>query len=403
MAAGNRTTVGGHGGRRPLRAVGLLLLSLLVLFAVGAGWIYFKIDGNITTFGAEGMSPDRPAVAVGGRNVLLIGTDSRAGDNHALGGGRGTVGRSDTAILLHVHEDGRHAVAVSIPRDTLVDIPPCRLPDGSWTAPRRNAMFNSAFSVGRTRAGNPACTQNTIEQMSGVRVDHTVVIDFQGFARMTSAVGGVPVCVPEDVYEGDLNPRRGSRGRLVLPKGPQTVSGQHALDYVRVRHGIGDGSDIGRIQRQQAFLASLLKKIKGQGFNPTTLLPLADAATKSMTVDPGLDSPNKLLSFALSLRDLDLRGTTFVTLPWHSLGDRVTVAQPAADELWAAIKADRPVESPGGRNGQGTGHAGTRTGGAPGAEARGDGSPGTGDSHSSAPVDGARAASDDLCAGLSHG
>ncbi|MFH8345080.1 LCP family protein [Streptomyces sp. NPDC018045] len=343
-AAGRAEGRAVRGRRRPLRTVGIVAVSLLVLITAGAGWFYFKLNGNITTFGAEGVSPERPAEGAGGQNVLVIGSDSRSGDNSSLGGGEGDVGRSDTAFLLHIYGDSKHAVAVSIPRDTLVEIPPCRLPNGKWTAPRHQAMFNAAFSVGESPQGNPACTQNTVEKLAGVRVDHTVVVDFAGFSAMTSAIGGVPVCLPKDIYEGDLNPNRHSRGKQIFAKGKQTVSGQQALDYVRIRHGIGDNSDIGRIQRQQAFVGSLLKKVKEQGFNPTTLLPLANAATRSMTVDPGLDSADKLLSFAMSLKDIDLHNTKFVTLPWRYQGERVAIEHPAADRLWADIKADRTLD-----------------------------------------------------------
>ncbi|MEU9125837.1 LCP family protein [Streptomyces sp. NPDC048506] len=319
-------------------------LSLLVLLVAGTGWIYLRLNGNITTFGSDGVSRDRPAAGIGGSNVLVIGSDSRSGGNRELGGGEGDVGRSDTAFLLHVYGDGKHAVAVSFPRDTLVDIPPCRLPDGRWTRPQSQAMFNAAFSVGQTAKGNPACTQNTVERLTGLRVDHTVVVDFEGFSQMTSAVGGIPVCLPKDVYQGDLNPHRGTKGKLIFAKGPQTVSGQKALDYVRLRHGIGDGSDIGRIRRQQAFVSSLIKKIKAQGVDPSTLLPLANAATRSMTVDPGLGSADKLISFAMSLKDIDLHNTKFVTMPWRYQGERVAVVHPEADALWAALRADRTVD-----------------------------------------------------------
>ncbi|NIY63289.1 cell envelope-related transcriptional attenuator [Streptomyces malaysiensis] len=331
-------------GRRPLRIALLIVVSFLVLLGGGVGWIYFKLNGNITTFGADGLSDNRPEGNAAGQNVLVIGSDSRSGDNSRLGGGSGDVGRSDTALLLHVYSDGKHAVGVSIPRDTLVDIPPCRLPDGSWTRTRRNAMFNSAFSVGETAQGNPACTQNTVERLTGLRMDHTVVIDFEGFSRMTSAVGGVQVCVPQDVYERDLSPSRATRGKRIFSKGVQTVSGQKALDYVRIRHGIGDGSDIGRIQRQQAFISGLFKKVKSRGFDPTTLYPLADAATKSMTVDPGLGSAKKLMSFAMSLKSIDLHNTKFITIPWRYQGERVAVVQPDADQLWADIRADRTID-----------------------------------------------------------
>ncbi|NED86259.1 LytR family transcriptional regulator, partial [Streptomyces sp. SID11233] len=134
-----------------------------------------------------------------------------------------------------------------------------------------------------------------------------------------------------------------TRGDLVFHEGLQKVSGQRALDYVRLRHGVGDGSDIGRIKRQQAFVSALLKKVKEKGLTPTKLLPLAEAATGSMTVDPGLGSADKMLSFGLSLKNVDLHNTKFVTVPWRYEGERVAVVQPDADRLWAALKADKPL------------------------------------------------------------
>ncbi|WP_369360372.1 LCP family protein [Streptomyces sp. cg2] len=342
----------GERGRRVgrARATAAALVSALVLLVAGAGWLYLRLNGDITTFGEDGLSRDRPA-AGGGTNVLVIGSDSRAGRNRRLGGGEGDVGRSDTAFLLHVYGDGRHALAVSFPRDALMQIPPCRLPDGRWTPQRPAAMFNSAFTVGRTANGNPACTQNTVERLTGLRVDHTVVVDFAGFATLTTAVGGVSVCLPQDVYEGDLDPHRAVRGRLVFPRGPQTVSGQRALDYVRLRHGLGDGSDIGRIKRQQAFTAALIKKVRARGMNPSALFPLARAATAAMTVDPGLGSADRLLAFALSMKDVDLHNTKFLTLPWRYQGARVAVVHPDADRLWSALRADRPVDGAAARPG----------------------------------------------------
>ncbi|MFC0847497.1 LCP family protein [Streptomyces noboritoensis] len=330
--------------RGKLRLVLALLVSLLVLAVAGVGWLYLQLNGDIRTFDDGGVSGERPAASAKGQNVLVIGSDSRAGDNEQYGHGDGDIGRSDTAFLMHVHADHKHATAVSIPRDTLVDVPPCKLPNGTWTKTRHNVMFNSAFSVGDTAKGNPACTQNTVEKLTGLRVDHTVVVDFAGFAKMTEAVGGVQVCVPKDIYQGDLNPNLHARGERLFTKGVQEVSGQKALDYVRIRHGIGDGSDIGRIQRQQAFIASLMKKVKSQGLSPTTLFPLAKAATASMTVDPGLGSADKLISFAMSMKSIDLHNTKFVTLPWRYEGARVAIVKPQADALFAALRADRTVD-----------------------------------------------------------
>ncbi|MEU5436122.1 LCP family protein [Streptomyces sp. NPDC020719] len=341
--------------RRGVRLALAVVVSFVVLAVAGAGWLYLQLNGNINTFDDGGVSGDRPAASTKGQNVLVIGSDSRAGDNVQYGHGQGDIGRSDTAFLMHVHADHKHATAVSIPRDSLVDVPPCKLPNGQWTQTQHNVMFNSAFSVGDTIKGNPACTQNTVEKLTGLRVDHTVVVDFAGFAKMTKAVGGVQVCLPKDVYEGDLNPNRHSRGEKIFDKGVQDVSGQKALDYVRIRHGIGDGSDIGRIQRQQAFISSLMKKVKSQGLNPTSLFPLAQAATKSMTVDPGLGSADKLISFAMSMRNIDLHNTKFVTLPWRYEGARVAVVKPQADALFAALRADRTVDGKdaGGKSGEG--------------------------------------------------
>ncbi|MFI6053235.1 LCP family protein [Streptomyces violascens] len=357
---GGRAAAAGRQRRRSkakLRiAVTVSLLVVLGLLAVGAGWIYVQLDDNIETFGADGISDNRPPVSANGSNVLVIGTDARTDGNSGLSGGnKSDIGRSDTSFLLHTYADRKHAIAVSIPRDTLVDIPPCELPDGSWTRPRTNTMFNAAYSVGQSATGNPACTQNTVEKLTGLRVDHTVVVDFKGFAKLTEAVGGVQVCLPQDIYQKDLNPNRLTRGNQIFAKGPQTVSGRKALDYVRIRHGIGDGSDMGRIKRQQAFVASLLKKIKDDGMSPTSLLPLANAATESLTVDPGLGSAQKLISFVMSLRDIDLHNTKFVTLPWRYRGARVAIVHPDAEGLWSALKADRTLD---GQEGTGNRHAG---------------------------------------------
>ncbi|MEC3995756.1 LCP family protein [Actinacidiphila sp. DG2A-62] len=328
-----------------------VVVALAVLVVGAGGAIYLKLNANISTFDAAGLSKNRPAAAQADANgdkpvnVLLIGSDTRSGENGKLGGSAaGPIGRSDTTILLHVYPDHKHAVGISIPRDSLVDIPPCLLPDGQWSPDQPKAQFNSAFSMGNTAKGNPACTQNTVEKLSGLRVDHTMVVDFAGFAAMTSAVHGVEVCVPNNIYQGDMNPNLGYKGNVVLQAGMQNLSGQKALDYVRVRHGVGDNSDVGRMMRQQAFLSALISKVKKNGMNPTTLLPLADAATKSLTVDPGLGSASKLMSFGLSLKNIDLKNIQFVTAPWKYDGPRIDLVHPDVDDLFAELRADRTLE-----------------------------------------------------------
>ena len=337
----------GSSGRRRRRRI-LLSIGVVIAMVLGTAvaWgavEYQKLDAHIQTFSEQGVSKHRPPPSFAGQNILLIGSDTRTGDNAQLGGKGDAVGRSDTTLLVHIYSDNKHAVAVSIPRDALVTIPSCRLPDGSWSPPQYGAMFNEAFSMGQSPRGNPACTQNTVEQLTGMRVDHTIVANFAGFAALTKVVGGVRVCLPHALYQGDLNPNLGTQGKLVFKAGIQRVSGAKALDYVRIRHGIGDGSDIGRIRRQQAFLASVVRKVRAEGLTPTHLLPLAEAATKYFTVDQGLGSPAKLLSFALSLRQIQTKDITFVTTPWRYDGARVALVHPAVDRLWSALKADQPL------------------------------------------------------------
>jgi LCP family protein required for cell wall assembly len=352
MTGSHAPDAGGRHGRRAARGqkrkrsrkgrIALICGAVAVALIAGVGAIYLKLNGNIQTFDGQGVSKHRPPDTAG-ENVLLIGSDTRANGNDALGGEKGGVAHSDTTILLHVYADHKHAIGVSIPRDSLVDIPPCRLPDGRWTPDQPSAMFNSAFTMGNSEQGNPACTQNTVEKLTGLRIDHTMVVDFKGFSSMTSAVGGVDVCLPKDIYQGDLNPKLPYRGKLIFHKGMQKVSGQKALDYVRLRHGIGDGSDIGRMRRQQAFLSQLIKKVQGKGFSPTTLWPLANAATKSLTVDPGLGTPQKLMSFAMSLKGVNLKNIKFLSAPWRYDGERVALVHPDVDTLWSLLKNDRTI------------------------------------------------------------
>ncbi|MFD8752534.1 LCP family protein [Kitasatospora sp. NPDC059577] len=326
--------------------------GVLVLIAGAGGAIYFKLNANIKSFDADAIAGDRPpeakADADGNKpvNILLIGSDSRGKNNADLGGGEDGGARSDTTILLHVYADHKHAVGISIPRNTMVQLPSCKLPNGKWTKGGNTDLFNAAFSTGGSDDGNPACTQNTVEKVTGIRVDHTMVVDFNGFAAMTKAVNGVDICLPQAIYEGDINPNLHKKGALVLPQGKQTVDGQKALDYVRLRHGIGDGSDIGRMKRQQAFMSSLISKIKKDGLSPTNLLPLADAATKSLTVDPGLDSADKLLSFGLSLKNIDMHDLKFVTAPWRyrTQDSNIDLIQPDANKLWETLKADQTID-----------------------------------------------------------
>ncbi|MER7742232.1 LCP family protein [Streptomyces sp. NPDC096538] len=318
-----------------------IAVSLALVGGAAAGWaVYMKLEGNITPDEAAAAElaryeEDRPTALVkDALNLLLIGSDSRAGaENGRYGHDPGTE-RSDTVILLHLSAGRQSATAVSIPRDLMVDVPGCRRPDGSRSAPMF-AQFNAAFEV-----GGSACTVRTVEKLTDIRLDHHVVVDFQGFKDMVDAVDGVEVCLREPIDDKDAH--------LRLPAGRVTLDGEQALGYVRARKTLGDGSDTGRIERQQRFLGALVNKVRSNGvlLNPVKLYPLLDAATSSLTTDPELASLRGLYELVRGLRDIPTEGVQFLTVPRESYaGDvnRDQLAQPAAGELFERLRKDEPV------------------------------------------------------------
>ncbi|MFE7536400.1 LCP family protein [Streptomyces rhizosphaericola] len=327
--------------KRPWLRWAALGASFLVLVSAGVGWwIYNKLDGNITTdTGAAAelkvYEKERPTpVAMDAQNILLIGSDSRAGDNSRYGRDDGGSQRSDTTILLHLAADRKSATAVSLPRDLMVEIPACRTGDDKETR-ERFGQFNSAFEL-----GGSACTIRTVERLTGIRIDHHMVVDFNGFKDMVDAVDGVEICLKEPINDKDAH--------LELPAGRQTLNGEEALGYVRARKTLGDGSDTERMERQQRFLGALVNKMQSNGvlLNPTRLYPVLDAATKSLTTDPGLDSLRDLYDLVRSMRDVPTDQVQFLTVPrqpYRNNPNRDELVEPDAGELFKQLREDKPV------------------------------------------------------------
>lgn len=327
-------------------------LSVLLMSAAGAGWwFYERLDGNIrtdtrTAHELEKYAAERPAPVVrDAQNILLIGSDNRGGKGNGKYGHDTGTQRSDTTILLHVAADRRSATAVSLPRDLMVDVPACGTADGGRSEARK-AQFNWAFEF-----GGAACTIRTVEKLTGIRVDHHMIVDFNGFKNIVDAVGGVPVCLKEPIDDAEAH--------LRLPAGRQVLHGEEALGYVRARYSIGNGSDTERIGRQQEFLGSLVKKLKSNGvlLNPVKLYPVLDAATSSLTTDPGLDSLKALYDLVREVRDIPDAGIRFLTVPrqpYRYDPNRDELVQPAADTLFGQLRLDQPVSAPEGTAG---GHA----------------------------------------------
>ncbi|WP_443061004.1 LCP family glycopolymer transferase [Streptomyces sp. NBC_00464] len=315
--------------------------SFVVLVAAGAGWwLYKKLDGNIrtdTSAAAElkAYEKERPSSVVhDAQNILLIGSDSRAGDNSKYGRDDGGSQRSDTTILLHLAADRKSATAMSLPRDLMVNIPECHKSDKSVSKPQF-AQFNWAFEFGGT-----ACTIRTVEKMTGIRIDHHMVVDFNGFKNMVDAVDGVEICLKQPIDD--------SAAHLKLPSGRQKLNGEQALGYVRARKSIGNGSDTERMDRQQQFLGALVNKVQSNGvlLNPTRLYPVLDAATKALTTDPGLDSLKDLYDLVRGMRNVPTDKVQFLTVPrqpYSANRNRDELVQPDADKLFKQLRDDKPV------------------------------------------------------------
>ncbi|WP_424886450.1 LCP family protein [Streptomyces sp. SAI-126] len=329
-----------------MKAAGLTLAGLLVLGAGTAGWVYWHLNNNIKSVDINSaLGDDRPAkvtptptalqeeaaLPTEALNILVLGSDSRSGkENQALGGGSSTGARSDTAMVVHVDAGRTKATVVSIPRDTLVTRPSCPLESGGSTAVSYGAMFNSAYAV-----GGPVCAVKTVESITNVRMDHYIEIDFSGFAKLVNALGGVTVTTDEDIDDDDSH--------LHLKAGTHHLDGKRALALARTRHGIGDGSDLGRIGLQQKLVKALLEQISSTNLltSPTKLYSVADAITGSLTTDTGFDSLTELMSLGESLKGLSSDEVKTVTMPVvtaPSNPNRVVAKEPAASELWESLR-----------------------------------------------------------------
>ncbi|MGV4985602.1 LCP family protein [Streptomyces sp. NRAIS4] len=329
---------------RALKAVGITLTGVLVLGAALAGYAYWHLNDNIKGVDINSaLGDDRPAKAVvnpsaaasplptGSLNVLVLGSDSRSGKaNKELGGGDSSGARSDTAMVVHLDAGRTSATVVSIPRDTLVTRPSCPLASGGSTAVAYGAMFNTAYEV-----GGPVCAVKTVESITNVRMDHYIEIDFSGFAHLVDALGGVDVTTTRDI-DDDMS-------HLHLEAGHHHLGGEQALALARTRHGIGDGSDLGRIGLQQMLVKDLLEQMSSTSLltDPARLYRVADAVTAGLTTDTGLDSLTELIRLGQSLEGLTAGHVKTVMMPVvtaPSDPNRVIAKEPAARDLWASLR-----------------------------------------------------------------
>ncbi|MGG7463045.1 LCP family protein [Plantibacter sp. YIM 135347] len=316
-----------------------VLAVVLVAGIAFAAVTYFRVVGNISDNVVARPGQSETPLAIpnwdGAVNLLIMGSDTRTGQTTGEYGQADEAGaRSDVMMVLHVSADHKNATLISIPRDTMLPIPECTDPDGTVVDAQSIGQINGALDHG------PYCSLDAIKQFTGLDIDHFIVVDFDAVIGMTDAVGGVDVCVAEDVDD----PYSG----LSLTAGEHSIQGAQALAFLRTRHGFGDGSDLGRIGAQQTFLSALARKVKSAGTlsNPIALFNLADAATKSVTVDEGLGSPAALVGLAGTLANVDLDKMVLVQLPVEDYPADPNRVQPIDDQaqaIFAALKADQPL------------------------------------------------------------
>ena len=348
VRARHATKITGH---PILKFVAFSAIAAVSFTAVFVQTYVGKVEARITTENIDPLlGPDRPEIVVNpedgaaGRalNIVLMGSDDRSGENAAIGGFEQGK-RNDTTLIMHISADRERVEVVSIPRDTMVQISDCERSDGTsqrgW-----KAEFNVAFANGAANGNNAdgaACTVKTIEALTNIYIDHYAVIDFVGFRDMVNAVNGVPMCIPyeyADAYSGTY-----------LSPGPQVLTGDQAISYVRMRKGKNvTGSDLDRIDRQQEFLKNLARKVLSAEmlYRPQEVTNFIKAVADSLTVDEKLGDVNYLGGLAFSLRHLDPgSGIVMATAPIETYPENPYRVQfnRKAPAMWEAIRNDQPI------------------------------------------------------------
>ncbi|WP_435886683.1 LCP family protein [Streptomyces erythrochromogenes] len=359
----------GRGRRRVLRWVASVL-SLLILGTAAAGYLYYRhLNGSIQTdalnLGENKLGGSKPnAFGQTPLNILLIGSDARNdAENQALGGATETFDGpplADVQMLLHLSADRSNMSVVSMPRDTMLMMPKCTEPGGT-VHPASKGLVQTNESIQR---GGPGCTVAAWTELTKIPIDHFMMIDFKGVVRMADAIGGVPVCVEQNVHS---RTRDGKGSGLKLPKGTSVIQGETALQWLRTRYGFEDGTDIGRTHAQHQYMNSMAREFRKNAklSNPVKLNSLAQAAIEAMVVDTGLNKIDKLFDLSMELKKVPPGRITMTTMPWiystkPGLDGRVEPKPGEAEDLFRMVREDIALD------GQGSGTpAASATPGAP--------------------------------------
>jgi len=334
--------------RRRILIWGSASLAVLLLAVLGTGYTLLRhFNANIQQDDIKGLLGKQPVnLHPQAENILVLGSDTRYGQGSGYGKDLVTD-QSDTLMIVHIPADRKWAEIMSIPRDSYVNIPACTMGDGQLSAPTQ-FKINEAFAIGNLDGNHTAlgvaCTVKTVEQDTGIYINHFVVVNFTGFKDMVAALGGVEECNPTPIDDPLSN--------LHLSAGYHMLTPTQALGYVRARYTLGNGSDLERIGRQQAFMSSLVSRVKGELLNPLAVYRFLDAATRSLTIDSELGGITGLYDLGQSLRDLPQDKIAFFTLPTFPRSEvvpsdtaNVLWTQPEDNQIFASFRDDVPASS----------------------------------------------------------
>ncbi|WP_084316551.1 LCP family protein [Actinospica robiniae] len=339
LGGGGRRRGRGRTGGSPSRRRKILkwtAIGTAAVVAVVAGlgtYLVLHLDGNIkhtallpTGITQSSEAPDKFGDTA--MNILVIGTDARvSAADCSLGGDCSSSGsgNSDVMMVVHLAADRSNSTIMSIPRDTMTQVPDCGSNKSYY------GMINSSMQYGAS------CTVATVNKLTGLTIDHYMEVDFEGVVNMSDALGGVPVCVSDSMYDKDSG--------LRLNAGTTVVKGKQALEFVRTRHGFYDGSDLGREKAQHIFLSDMIRQLRSEASltNLGNLYSIANAATKSLQVDNGLAGVTNLISLFNTMNKVPTDRVTFVTMPWEldpANTERVIPEQAQAEKMFSNIKND---------------------------------------------------------------
>lgn len=320
---------------------GIIVKAIAVVAGASLALAGLAVWELSSTIAANGLKlPNSHAMTAadlkGPINMLIVGSDTRKGQ----GGGYGneTSSLADVMIVLHISADRKNAVAVSFPRDLMVPWPACPSTSGG-----PGYLEQALGQLNATLAnGGPGCTLLTIEKLTGLDIPYLAMIDFKGVIELSNAIGGVEVCVANAIND--------TYTQTYLQPGKYTLQGKAALQFLRTRHGVGDGSDLSRISNQQVFLTSLVRKIKSNGVlsNPVELYSLANAAARNMKLSQSLTDLNTMVALAGALKNVQLDKMAFLQVPSHGglpapYSGRVMPIYDQANVLFAKLVADEPI------------------------------------------------------------